>query len=162
MQKDEKARKSILTVRQAKLKAANYCAYQERSQQEMRDKLYAWGLHTPEVEQLIAELILENFLNEERFALAYVSGKFNIKGWGRLKIKQGLQHKRISSRLIKDALLTIEEDVYIEKLRSIIQKKGETITEKDIHKRRYRLAQYAMVKGYENELIFDILNNNDL
>lgn len=162
MQEENKARKRTLTVHQAKLKAANYCAYQERSQQELRDKLYAWGLATPEVEQLIAELILENFLNEERFAIAYVSGKFNIKGWGKLKIKQGLQHKRISSRLINDALRTIEEEVYLAKLRSILEKKGKAITEKDIPKRKYKLAQYAMAKGYENELIFDILRNNDL
>jgi len=76
-------------------KAEHYCAYQERSQQEVRDKLYEWELKPAEVEDIISRLIENNYLNEERFAKAYVQGKFNQKGWGRIKIKQGLKLKRV-------------------------------------------------------------------
>ncbi len=85
-------------------KAEHYCAYQERSQQEVRDKLYEWGLYSNVVERVITELIAGNFLNEERFANAYTRGKFNQKGWGKNKIKQGLKFKRVSDPLIKKAL----------------------------------------------------------
>ena len=72
-------------------KAEYYCAYQERSQQEVRDKLYEWGLWTDAIENIISVLIGNNFLNEERFAKAYVKGKFNQKGWGRIKNKAGIE-----------------------------------------------------------------------
>ena len=85
----------ILDKRAALLKVESWCAYQERAQQEVRNKLYEYGLHQNEVEELITELIVTNFLNEERFAMAYVSGKVNIKKWGRIKIKQGLKFKKV-------------------------------------------------------------------
>jgi regulatory protein len=72
-------------------KAEHFCAYQERSQQEVRDKLYEWGLWPDAVEQSISRLIEGNFLNEDRFAKAYTKGKFNQKAWGKIKIKQGLK-----------------------------------------------------------------------
>src|SRR5690606_22791562 len=83
----------VYSYNEAKNKAEAYCAYQERSQQEVRDKLYHMNLHTSQVEELIAYLIENNFLNESRFANAYVSGKFRMKKWGRKKIKQGLKLK---------------------------------------------------------------------
>jgi SOS response regulatory protein OraA/RecX len=75
-------------------KAKKYCSYQERSQQEVRDKLYEWGLHRNEVEQAIAQLVSENYLNEQRFAIAYAGGKFRMKGWGKIKIKLALKQKK--------------------------------------------------------------------
>jgi regulatory protein len=100
-------------------KAASWCAYQERSQQEVRDKLYEWQMKPAEVEDIISTLISENFLNEERFALAYVSGKFGIKKWGKLKIRQGLRLKRVPDPIIKKVLNGINGDVYFETLRSL-------------------------------------------
>lgn len=147
---------------QAKLKAESYCAYQDRSQQEVRDKLYSWGLHQTDVEELIADLITENFLNEERFAFAYVSGKFKIKGWGKIKIKQGLKLHQIPQRLIQDALNHLEQDEYYHKLKGLLEKKAALLKESDPYKRKNKLVQYALSKGYENELIFDILTNNNL
>src|ERR1700712_929985 len=97
----------ITDEKMALAKAEHYCAYQERSQQEVRDKLYEWGLYPDAVENVIVHLIEGNFLNEERFANAYTRGKFNQKGWGRIKIKQGLKFKKVSDVLIKKALLTI-------------------------------------------------------
>ncbi|WP_134090880.1 regulatory protein RecX [Olivibacter sp. XZL3] len=160
---DERAIKpKIYTKREAKLKAESYCAYQERSQQEVRDKLYAWGLHQGEVEETIADLITENFLNEERFALAYTSGKFKLKGWGRIRIKQGLKMHRVSPRLIQDALKAIPPEEYLEKLEALLEKKAAILKESDPYKRKNKLVQYALSKGYENDLIFDILSHNNL
>ena len=81
----EKAGKKLLDKKTAHAKLEHYCAYQERSQQEVRDKLYNYGLHSAEVEDVICELIGANFLNEERFANAYALGKFRIKQWGEIK-----------------------------------------------------------------------------
>lgn len=143
-------------------KAESYCAYQERSQQEVRDKLYEWGLWPDAIEQIISRLIEDNFLNEARFANAYAQGKFNQKAWGKIKIKQGLKLKRVPDVLIKKALLGIDLDNYLEALSKLLQKKATTITEKNELKRRYKLQQYAMSRGYEAELIADVLKNSGL
>lgn len=143
-------------------KAEHYCAYQERSQQEVRDKLYEWGLWPDAVEQIISQLIEGNFLNEDRFAKAYTKGKFSQKAWGRIKIKQGLKFKRVPDVLIKKALQTIDADDYLVALTRILEKKAATLSEKNALKRRYKLQQYAMGRGYEADLIADVLKNSDL
>src|ERR1700709_1825318 len=120
----------ITDEKTALTKAEHYCAYQERSQQEVRDKLYEWGMYPTGVENVIVQLIAGNFLNEERFANAYTRGKFNQKGWGRIKIKQGLKFKKVSDALIKKALLTINGDDYIQTLTKVLEKKAALLTEK--------------------------------
>ena len=154
--------KVILDKRQALAKAEQYCAYQERAQQELRDKLYEWGLHHDEVEQVITELIVTNFLNEERFAQAYVSGKFNIKRWGKIKIKQGLKLKKVPEKMIVKALNTIDYDEYLQVILTAAEKKAPLITEKDPYKKKYKLVTYLMGKGFESNLISEILKSNDL
>lgn len=146
----------------AAAKAEHYCAYQERSQQEVRDKLYEWGLHSLAVENIISRLIGDNFLNEERFAKAYAVGKFKQKGWGRIKIKQGLKFKRVPEVLIKKALKMIDGDEYLNALHKILSKKAALTTEKDSFKRRYKLQQYALSRGFENDLVADVLKANEL
>ncbi|QEM09196.1 regulatory protein RecX [Mucilaginibacter rubeus] len=143
-------------------KAEHFCAYQERAQQEVRDKLYEWGLWPDAVEHIISQLIEGNFLNEERFARIYAKSKFNQKAWGRIKIKQGLKLKRIPDVLIKKALLNIDLDDYLASLTHLLQKKAATLTEKNQLKRRYKLQQYAMGRGFEAELILDILKDSEL
>jgi regulatory protein len=138
-------------------KAEHYCAYQERSQQEVRNKLYEWGVYPKVVELIISQLIGDNFINEERFAKAYTKGKFNQKGWGRIKIKQGLKLKQVPDVLIKKALQSIDCDEYLLALQKVITKKAATITEKNAIKRRYKLQQYALSRGYESDLIADVL-----
>ena len=143
-------------------KAEHFCAYQERAQQEVRDKLYDWGLWPDAVENIIVKLIGDNFLNEERFAKAYVRGKFKQKGWGRIKIKQGLKIKKIPENLLKKALLTINGDEYLEMLTKVLSKKAALLTEKVPYKRRYKLQQYALSRGFETDLIIDVLKNSEL
>ena len=160
--KNETSIPKLFSREQAKIKAESYCAYQERSQFEIRNKLYEWGLHQRDVEEIISELIELNFLNEERFALAYSLGKFRIKGWGKIKIRQGLKLKRIPDKLIIKSLKSIEYDDYLMMLKKILQKKSNTISEKDPFKKRYLLTRFASSKGYESDLITDLLINNKL
>lgn len=143
-------------------KAEKYCVYQERAQQEVREKLYSFGLHQRDTEQIISELIINNFLNEERFANAYALGKFRQKGWGKIKIKQALKLKRIPEGMIKKALLQIDLDDYLEKLKGILEKKAAVLKETEPYKRSYQLKQYAFGKGYEGNLVAEILKDSDL
>ena len=158
MEESRKPRKSF-TPLEAKRKAESYCAYQERAQQEVRDKLYEWGLHQEAVENIIVQLIEENFLNEERFAKAYALGKFRMKGWGKIKIKQHLKLKNVSEPLIRLALKTIDIDEYNKKIEETINKKTE-LTKKPISiAEKSKIYRYLQSKGFENEIILEKLNN---
>ncbi|EDM36163.1 regulatory protein RecX [Pedobacter sp. BAL39] len=160
---DQSEKKQVKLDRKTALaKAEHYCAYQERSQQEIRDKLYEWGLWSNEVEELISELISTNFLNEERFAAAYVSGKFNIKKWGKVKIKQGLKLKKVPEKMITKALNTIDYDAYLRVILEAAEKKDRLLKENDPYKRRNKLITYLMGKGFENNLIAEVLKSNNL
>jgi regulatory protein len=154
--------KKITDEKVALTKAEHYCAYQERSQQEVRDKVYEWGLWPAAVENIISQLITAGFLNEERFAKAYTQGKFRQKAWGKIKIKQGLKFKKVPDVLIKKALLIIDGDAYLQSLQHVLEKKAALLHEKDSYKRRYKLQQYALSRGYENDLVADVLKNSDL
>lgn len=142
---------------QARSKAEHYCAYQERSQQEVRDKLYDWGLHQSDVEQIISDLISSNFLNEQRFATAYTLGKFRIKQWGKIRIKQGLKLKRVPDKMISKALEGIDPDNYVEVLQRILEKKSSSIHSTDKFKRTAALHRYGLSKGYESDLVIQVL-----
>ena len=154
---EEAKTKIILDEKAAYTKAEHFCAYQERAQQEVRDKLYEYGLHQNAVENIISTLITEGFINEERFANSYARGKFNQKGWGKIKIKQGLKFKKVPDVLIKKALQGIPYDDYIRMLQKVLTKKAAQVTEKNTYKRRYKLHQYALSRGYEGDIIVDIL-----
>lgn len=159
---DEPKKKRITDEKTALAKAEHFCAYQERSQQEVRNKLYDLGMYPTGVESVISQLITGNFISEERFARAYVQGKFNIKAWGRIKIKQGLKLKQVPDKLINKALQTIDGDAYLNALQKLIDKKRPQIVEKDSFKRRYKLMQYALSRGYESDLINDVLKASEL
>ena len=157
-QYDPERKPKIHTYAEAKLKAMAYCAYQERSQQQLRDKLYEYGLHSAEVENLIAELIGENFINEERFAKAYAGGKFRIKQWGRYKIKQGLKQHMISENCVKKGMAEIDPEEYYATLQNLISKKRDSLKEKDPYTLKNKLARYAMGKGFEHDLTWEAIN----
>lgn len=142
-------------------KLRRWCAYQERCQQEVRNKLYELGLWPEAIENIIVSLIEENFLNEERFAIAYARGKFKIKHWGKQKIKTSLKQKRVSDYCIKKALSLIDGDEYIQVLEKVAQTKLKSIKESHPLKRKYKLIQYLMSRGFEKDLIDDVLNQNN-
>jgi regulatory protein len=159
---EEKTRKKIYTPKQALLKAASYCAYQERAQQEVRDKLYEWGLHQEDVEEIISQMISDNFLNEERFAIAYTLGKLRIKSWGKIKIKQSLKLKRVSDPLIKIAFSKIDLDEYESKLSDLLEKKQLSLKDKDPYILKNKLFQYALSRGFESDIISSLLKEKGL
>lgn len=149
------AKNRPLSFKEAKIKAAAYCAYQERTQEEVRSKLYNIGLYGDEAEELIAELISENFINEERFAKAYAGGKFRINSWGRHKILAALQAKGLSKRCIEAGLNEIEDEAYEEKLAHLIKKKLASIKEEDEIKTKNKLANYLINKGFETAMVWE-------
>ena len=149
--------KKSFTAEVSYAKAEQYCAYQERSQQEVREKLFEWNSNAADAENAIVRLIEGDFLNEERFARAYATGKFNQKGWGRMKIKQGLKLKRVPDVLIKKALAGIDGDKYYATLLGLLEKKAGMLTERNPLKRRYKLQQYALSRGYETGLVLEAL-----
>ena len=144
---------------EAKVKAANYCAYQERTQQQVRDKLYSLGLRPDDVEEILALLITENFINEERFAKAFASGKFRLKKWGKLKIKFHLQELNLSDYCIKKGLEEIDEKEYFDTLSGLTEKKLGAANDVNIYKRNWRVADYLINKGYEPELVWENLRD---
>ena len=146
-----------LTYRQieAKVKAAKYCAYQERSQKEVRNKLYDLGLYGDEVEEVISELITDNYINEERFAKAYIGGKFRAKKWGRKKILMGIKQYDITSYCIKKGLEEIDENDYRSVLFQLIEKKTDSLIEPNLFIKRNKVAKYVIGRGFEAELVWN-------
>ena len=141
------------TPKEALLKAASYCAYQERTQQEVRDKLYTYGLSPDEVEDLIVRLCAEKMIDEERYAASYVRGKYGIKKWGRRKILQGLKGKGISEYCIKKGMKEIDPETYWENLLQVLEKKMRTEKESNPFARKQKLMYFMQSKGYETDLI---------
>jgi regulatory protein len=154
---EKKEKPKITDPHLALVKMQSWCAYQERAQQEARDKLYELGLWPEAVENIIAKLIEDNFLNEERFAMAFAHGKFSIKKWGRIKIKMELKQKRVSDYCLKKALQQIDEREYMATLKKLIEAKRKLTKEKSAVKLKYKLMNYALSKGYEKDLVFDVL-----
>jgi regulatory protein len=150
-------KEKVYTRQEALLKISSFCAYQERTQQEVRDKLYGYGLHKDMVEELISKLITENFINEERFAKSYAGGKFRIKEWGRVKIKDALKAKGISDYCIRKGLQEIDPKDYMVTLLSLIEKRSEKEKEKNEYKRKHKIAAYLTGKGYEAEIVWEEL-----
>lgn len=157
---ESRKRKKPIDKKSALLKAADYCAYQERSQQEVRDKLYGYGLHHDEVEETISELITEGYINEERFAKAYAGGKFRIKGWGKRKILQGLKQHRISEYCIKKGMLEIDPDDYFKTIIKHIEKKKPTIKADSAYILKGKLMQHLVAKGFEMDLIHEAIKKS--
>ena len=135
-------------------KAKQYCAYQERCHSEVKEKLYSFGMHTNEADELLSELISGNYLNEERFAIQFAGGKFRIKQWGRIKIKYALKRKQVSEYSIKKALKAIEENEYNKTLAKLFDQKLKTLkAEKNIFIKKRKLQDHLLQKGFETDLI---------
>lgn len=147
-----------LTPEQALQKIKHYCAYQERSHAEVKEKLYGFGLYKKEVEPIMGTLIEENYLNEERFAIAFAGGHFRTKQWGRVKIKYHLKQKQVSEYCIKKALKTIDEDDYRQTLEKLFTEKLKTLKgEKNIFIKKRKLQDHLLQKGFESELVRELL-----
>jgi regulatory protein len=149
----DQAPKKSWSVEEAKGKLETYCAYQERSAWEVRRKLYEKGIKGSSSEQLIEELTAVNFLNEERYARSFARGKFRIKHWGRIRITRELKLREISPRCIQFGLSEIDPEEYYDTLLNLTERKWEKTSEKDPYKRKFKVIQFLMSRGFEQDLI---------
>lgn len=146
-----------VTKEQALQKLKHYCAYQERSHLEVREKLYSLGQRKQDVDIITAQLIEEGYLNEERFAIQFAGGKFRMKQWGRKKIEQGLKEKQVSAYCIKKALAQIDDEAYMDVLNKQALKKWQTLKgEKNIFIKKRKLQDYLLQKGFEYDLVNEL------
>jgi regulatory protein len=142
------------SIQEATKKLEGYCAYQERCHKEVTQKLRDMNMIPEARDEIITHLIQENFLNEERFAQSYARGKFNIKKWGRVRIVNELKFRGISKYNIKTALKEIKEGDYLDTLDALCIKRLDAITEANPQKRRKKLADYLLYRGWESHLVY--------
>ncbi len=135
-------------------KLKHFCGYQERSHAEVKQKLYSLGLFKIEVEELISRLIEEEYLNEERYAIQFASGKSRIKGWGKIKIRHELRQKAVSEFCILKALKSLDEEDYVSGFNRLAGKKWQALRlEKNIFVRKNKWQQFLLQRGFEPALI---------
>jgi regulatory protein len=151
--------KKRLSPTEAFAKIQRYCAYQERSHKEVKSKLYDYGLYATQVDEILSQLITDGFLNEERFAKAYAGGKFRIKKWGKLKIKNELEFLGLTKNCIQRGLKEIEAVDYSKTLKALIKKKSAEIKEENLFKKRDKVARFVIGKGYEPEMVWEYVKD---
>ncbi len=145
-----------MTYRQALVKAAAYCAYQERTQHQVRVKAAEWELEPDEVEELVAEMIAQKFVDEERYARSYVRGKYAARRWGRRLLVQGLREQKLSPYCINAGMSEIDPDLYWNNLVALATKKAHGVAaEPHPFKRKAKILAYLASKGYEADLARD-------
>ena len=138
-------------------KMAKYCAYQERCVKDVTEKLKTFELTQKEKDEILDYLIDNRFVNNTRFAQAFVKGKINQSGWGLNKIRFHLAQKGIDKAIIDEALQTYDEETYRQRLLDILNSKSKTVkAENDFEKNR-KLATYAMQKGFEANLVWEVI-----
>ena len=147
-----------LTPDQVLDKIAKYCAYQERCVKDVRDKLKTFDIPQTEKDEILDYLLDNRFVNDERFAKSFVRGKINQSGWGVNKIRFHLIQKGIDKEIIDEALEQTDEETYRQRLIDILKVKAKTVkAENDFEKKR-KLAAYAMQKGFEGSLVWEVIN----
>jgi regulatory protein len=146
------------SVEDAQRKLEHYCSYQERCHKEVNQKLRTMNMIPEAVDHIIVHLLDTNFLNEERFAKAFARGKFRIKKWGKYRITQELKQKGITKNLITSALKDISDSDYLTTFNELAEKKAESIKETNIQKKKKKLADYLLYRGWESHLVYDKVN----
>jgi len=144
---------------EALTKIFRYCAYQERSHREVKNKLFEYGLPSHQVDEVLSHLITEGFLNEERYAKAFAGGKFRIVKWGRLKIQKELESSGVSPRNVARGLMEISTAEYAKTILHLIKRKSSQIVDESPYKRRNRVARFVIGKGFEPELVWEAVND---
>jgi regulatory protein len=138
-----------------------FCSYRERAHNEVRTKLINMGVYGDKLEEIIAQLVSEGYLNEERYARAYVSGKFRIKQWGRRKILMGLKKQQIGEYAIRKGMTEIDDEEYEEVISKLIQKKMESSRITNQFEKNKKVALFLAQKGFEPELIWAKIKENE-
>lgn len=143
------------TLTEAKKKLQGYCAYQERCHKEVVDKLRDMGMIPEAIDHIVTDLIVHNYLNEERFAKSFARGRFKIKKWGRIRIVNELKSRDISKYNIQSALKEIEEEDYLSTMDSLAKKRLASLKDTNIQMRRKKLADYLLYRGWESHLVYE-------
>jgi regulatory protein len=147
----------IYDIKRCKFLIRNYCAKSDRCQFQVLEKLKSYGLSYTVSQDILIELIQEDFVNEQRFAESYCSGKFKIKKWGRNKITFELKRLQVSSVCINKALKIIDLQDYADMVKDLLIKKSLIIKEKNEFIRKKKLADYMIRKGYESGIVWDCI-----
>ncbi len=151
-----------LTPEKVLAKAQKFCLYRERSEAEMERKIREWGASQEVIDRTLDHLIADRFVSNERFAMAYTRGKFNVKRWGKIKIRQGLKMHKISTNLMESAFQQIDDSLYREALEHILVRKMPDKVEHLNNQERFELKgtlyRTAAQKGYESDLIMQLLD----
>ena len=144
------------TVKSAEAALARYCSYQERTVNQVKEKLAARNIDNRQSEKIIEKLILEGFINEERYAVSYTLGKFRQNKWGKNKIRYSLRSKGIEERFIDNAMRQLDDEEYLAQIRKMIRKKaGEIKSERYVKKNK--IANFLIGKGFEPDLVREII-----
>ena len=152
--------KKHLTKEQALQKLKHYCAYQERCHSEVKEKLYNLGVWKKDHDEIISTLIEENYLNEERFAIAFAGGKWRVKQWGRVKIKYELKQKQVSEYCIKKALQQISEEEYLAVLKKMADEKYTSLKAEQYLVRKKKTMDFLIRKGFEMDLVRKVIEKS--
>ena len=148
-----------LTPDQVLDKMAKYCAYQERCVKDVRDKLKTFDISQKEKDEILDYLLDNRFVDDERFAKSFVRGKINQSGWGVNKIRFHLIQKGIDKEIIDEALGQTDKETYRQRLIDILKTKSKTVKAANDFEKKRKLAAYAMQKGFEGNLVWDILKD---
>jgi regulatory protein len=151
--------KKRLTKEQALQKLRFYCRYQQRCQSELKEKLFELGINKKDHDELMSELVKENCVSDERFAIAFASGRFKMKQWGRKKIQKGLNEKRVSHEIAQKALEQINKKEYMTMLNKLAKERYTSLKHEQYLVRKKKTMDYLIQKGYEVDLIKDAINN---
>ena len=148
------------TLNELKTRLERYCTFQERCHQEVNAKLRQLGIYRDDSDALISHLIQNDYLNETRFSMLYARSKFSIKKWGKKRIVNELNKRKISSYNIEKALAQIEEDDYLLTFDTLAKKRWDhlKINKEPLSKRKKKWIKYLQYRGWENDLIFEALN----
>ena len=150
--------KKSYTIDEALSKLQKYCSYQDRCHKEVAQKLKEMQMISQASEQIILKLIEGNFLNEERFAMAYVRGKFRIKKWGKRRLVSELKQRQISKYIINKAINQISEDDYKITFEVLAERKATSLLGKSKLKKKKKLADYLLYRGWESHLVYEKVN----
>lgn len=152
------SQQKYFSIEEIKRKLERYCVYQDRCHKEIEKKLKEFTLIEEAKNQILLHLLEHDFLNEERFSKSFARGKFNIKKWGKLRIVRELKLRDISAYNIKTALKEIDQEVYLKTVFEIAQKRNDLLREEDFYKRKKKLSDFLIRKGYEYDLISETIN----
>ena len=150
----------VYTVKEATERIQSYCAIQDRCQWEVEKKMKEWGISDEIIENILTDLILDKFVDEERFSESFCRGKFRIKRWGKVKIKNELKIKKISNNCIDKGLLQIEKKEYMKVLKDLYLKKRDSLKDTNQFIRKGKIAKHLQQKGFESKLIWELINKD--